>query len=105
MRIISRKTLIDFWEKYPECKQSLKAWFDEARNATWSSPNDLKTQYRNASIINNRRVVFNINGNKFRLITDIEYRIGIIFVVWIGTHRQYDKINVAEINYVKANKK
>ncbi len=90
-----------FWKKYAKAEQSLKSWFDEANNAKWSSPNELKKQYRNASIINNKRVVFNIKGNDYRLVVDIEYKIGIIFIVWIGTHKEYDKINVKEIKYVK----
>ncbi|MHB8338563.1 MAG: type II toxin-antitoxin system HigB family toxin [Ignavibacteriaceae bacterium] len=60
-------------------------------NAVWASPNELKKQYPNASIISNKRVVFNIKGNKYRLIADIEYRIGIVFIVWLGTHKGYDK--------------
>ena len=81
MRIISRKTLIAYWKKYPEAEQPLKSWFDEAQNAYWGSANELKQQYRNASIITNKRVVFNIKGNNHRLVVDIEYRLGIVFVV------------------------
>jgi len=91
MRVISRKTLIEYWKKHPETEQSLKSWYDEAINAAWASPNELKKQYRNSSIITNKRVVFNIQGNKHRLVVDIEYKIGIIFIVWIGTHKEYDK--------------
>mgnify|MGYP002078129049 CR=1 FL=1 len=75
--------------------------FNEVRAAIWRSPNELKKQYRNASVITNKRVVFNIKGNLYRLIVDIEYRIGIVFIVWIGSHKEYDKVNVKEINYVK----
>jgi len=101
MRVISRNTLIKFWKKYPETEQSLKAWNDEVSNASWKSPNDLKGQYRNASIISDKRVVFNIKGNRYRLIVDIEYRIGIVFIVWLGTHKEYDKIDVRKIKYGK----
>lgn len=103
MRIISRKTLINFWEKYPESEQPLKSWFEESKNAQWNSPHDLKHQYKNTSIITNKRVVFNIKRNDYRLIVDIEYKIKLVFIVWIGTHKQYDKINVKEIKYVKSN--
>lgn len=103
MRIISRKTLVKYWQKYKETEQPLKAWYDEVLNAAWSSPNELKSQYKNASIITNKRVVFNIKGNNYRLIVDVEYKIGIIFIVWIGTHEEYDRINVKEISYVKTN--
>ena len=71
--------------------------------ANWQNPNELKEQHLSASIINNKRVVFNIHGNKFRLIVDIEYRLGIVFIVWFGSHKEYDKIDVKIIKYVKAN--
>jgi mRNA interferase HigB len=71
--------------------------------AVWNNPNELKALYRNASILNNKRVVFNIHGNSFRLIVDIEYRLKIVFVVWFGTHKQYDNIDAKTISYVKAN--
>ena len=103
MRIISRKTLITFWEKYSDSEQSLRAWFDEAQNASWNSANELKQQYKNASIITKKRVVFNIKGNHYRLVVDIEYKLGIIFIVWIGSHSEYDKLNIKEITYVKSN--
>lgn len=99
MRIISRSTLIDFWIKHPDAEQSLKAWFDEVKNIKWKTPNELKLMYKNASIITNKRVVFNIKGNHYRLVVDIEYKIGIVFILWIGTHKEYDDINVKEIKY------
>lgn len=101
MRIIARNTLINYWRNYPEVEQPLKSWYDEVLNAKWKSPNELKKQFRNASVITNKRVVFNIKGNSYRLIADIDYRIGIVFIVWLGTHKKYDKINVREIKYVK----
>lgn len=104
MRIISRKTLISFWEKHGDSEQSLRAWFDEAENASWSSASELKQQYKNASIITKKRVVFNIKGNHYRLVVDIEFKLGIIFIVWIGSHTEYDKLNIKEITYVKSNK-
>lgn len=101
MRIIARNTLIKYWKRIPETEQPLKAWYQEISNANWNSHNELKKQFVNASIITNKRIVFNIKGNKYRLIVDIEYKIGIVFIVWVGTHKQYDKINVKEIGYVK----
>ncbi len=103
MRIIARNTLIYYWKKYKGTEQSLKSWFDEARNAVWKSPNELKSQFKSASIITNKRVIFNIKGNKIRLIVDLEYKIGIIFIVWFGTHKEYDKIKVKDLKYVKTN--
>ena len=71
--------------------------------ALWNNPNELKVQYGNASILHEKRVVFNIHGNAYRLIVDIEYRLKIVFIVCFGTHKQYDKINAKTISYVKAN--
>lgn len=105
MRVISKKTLIDFWELYPEIEQPLKAWYSEVKAAEWSSSSDLKEQFGSASIIDKKRVVFNLKGNKYRLIVDIEYRLKIVFIVWVGTHNEYNKINVKEVSYDKTNKK
>lgn len=102
MRIIAVKTLKDYWTKNPLCKQSLLAWYEEVEAAKWNHPNELKQQYLNASIINEKRVVFNIHGNSYRLIVDIGYRLKIVFIVWIGTHSGYDKIDVKKVNYDKA---
>ena len=99
MRIIARHTLISYWSLFPDAETPLRAWFDETKKARWDSPNELKEQFGNASIINDRRVVFNIKGNKYRLIADIEYRIKIVFIVWIGSHKAYDKINAENIKY------
>jgi mRNA interferase HigB len=103
MRVIARNTLIDYWKRYQDAEQSLKAWFDEVRQANWQHPQDLKRQFRNASILSGKRVVFNIRGNTYRLIADIEYRIGIVFIVWFGTHDEYNFINAKEVNYDKSN--
>lgn len=105
MRIVSRKTLKEFWKQNKDSEQSLKAWFEEVSNALWKNHAELKQQFGSASIINKKRVVFNIKGNKYRLIVDMEYRIKIVFVVWIGNHQEYDNINVNEVHYVKTDKK
>lgn len=91
MRVIAVRTLKDYWEMFPQAKQALLSWYEEANAASWSNPNELKAQYRNASVLTDKRVVFNIHGNSFRLIADIEYRLKIVFVIWFGTHKQYDK--------------
>lgn len=95
MRIISRAALRDFWEKpdFADSEQSLKAWYDEAKHANWQSPKDIKALYRNASFVGNNRVVFNIHGNKYRLITAINYRFSIVYVRFVGTHAEYDKVD------------
>ncbi len=105
MRVIAVKTLKEQWTAYPQAEQALLAWYEEAEIAQWNSPNELKQQYRNASILTDKRVVFNIHGNTYRLIVDIEYRLKIVFVVWFGTHKQYDKIDAKKVSYVKADKK
>lgn len=102
MRIIAVKTLREYANEFQKAEQALFSWYDEATIAEWNNAAELKTQYRSASIINNKRVVFNIQGNNYRLIVDIEYRLKIVFVVWFGTHKQYDNIDAKTISYVKA---
>lgn len=103
MRVIAVKTLKEYAADYHQAEQALLSWYEEASAASWNNPNELKTQYRNASILTNKRVVFNIHGNGYRLIVDIEYRLKIVFVVWFGTHKQYDQIDAKTVSYVKAN--
>ncbi len=105
MRVIAVRTLKDWCESYPRSKQSLFAWYEEVVSANWNNPNDLKAQFRNASILTDKRVIFNIHGNSFRLIVDIEYRLKIVFIVWFGTHEEYDKIDAKSVSHVKTNKK
>lgn len=103
MRVIAVKTLRGFWEKYPLSKPSLLSWYQEAMKAEWTSPAVLKEQFRNASVLSDKRVVFNIKGNDFRLVVDIEFRLKIVFIVWLGTHQEYDKLDIKSIHYVKTN--
>src|SRR5271157_4621084 len=105
MRVIAIKTLKECWEEFPQAKQSLLSWYEEAEAAQWNNPNELKEQYRNVSVITGKRVIFNIHGNTFRLIVDIEFRLKIVFIVWFGTHKQYDNIDTKKVKYVKTNKK
>lgn len=97
MRIISRKKLREFWEKHPDIRQPLQAWFDDTKQASWKSPADIKAVYKNASFVGNNRVVFNIKGNAYRLVVAIQYQHGIVFIRFVGTHQEYDRINVATI--------
>jgi len=99
MRIISKKTLKDFYEqsKYSDSKNTLEAWHKEVLKLEWNNPNEIKEMYRNASIIGDTKVVFNIPGNKYRLIVTINYYAKIVFIKFIGTHKQYDKINIEEL--------
>jgi mRNA interferase HigB len=105
MRIIAIKTLKQYWEENPVSMEAILTWYEEAAAAQWNTPNELKAQFGNASVITNKRVVFNIHGNSYRLIVDIEYRLKIVFVVWVGTHKEYDKVNAKGISYVKTDKK
>jgi mRNA interferase HigB len=97
--VIARKTLLDFWNR-PGCgdaEQPLRAWFHEVRLADWRTPSDMKEQYRNASILRNNRVVFNIGGNKYRLVVAVNYHARIVFIRFIGNHAEYDRIETEEI--------
>lgn len=100
MHVIKKKTLRDFWERFPDAEQSLKAWHAEAKAVAWETPSEIKAKYRSASILKNSRVVFNICGNKYRLVVKFHYasgvRRGIAFIRFIGTHKDYDKVD-AEI--------
>lgn len=92
MRIISRKQLREFWAKHKNSEKALKAWFADTKAATWANSMDIKREYRNASFISDNRVVFNIKGNKYRLITAINYEYSIVYIRFIGTHKEYDRI-------------
>ena len=100
MRIIAKSTLKNFWEQpnYSDSRSPLESWHDEVLKAIWTSPQAVKEQYGSASICANNRVVFNIGGNKYRLVVEIQYRANIAWVKFIGTHEQYDKIDVGSIN-------
>ena len=97
MRIFSRNTLKVYWEANARAEQQLTAWFAEAEDAKWLSPADVKAKYGNASILKCGRVVFNICGNEFRLIVSINYEFQAIFIRFIGTHEEYDEIDVQTI--------
>jgi len=99
MRIISVKKIKDFWldRKYRDSEQSLKAWYHEVKKDKWKNHSDIKNKYKSASILNNNRIVFNIRGNKYRLIVAINYKLEVVFIRFIGTHEEYNKINAKEI--------
>lgn len=97
MRVIAIKTLRDFWVQYPDSEQPLLAWFDEVCNASWTQPADIKALYASASILKNRRVVVNIKGNGYRLIVAVAYKLGVVYVKFIGTHKQYDAIDAETV--------
>lgn len=97
MRVIARKTLKDFWQSHTDASQPLKAWFAEASAATWKSFQDIKKRYRSADVLSGNRVVFDIKGNRYRLVVKIHYNTGIVFIRFIGTHADYDKIDAKSI--------
>jgi mRNA interferase HigB len=97
LRVISKKILREFWEKHSDSEQQLKSWFQETSNAEWNSPNDIKIEYPSASILSNNRVVFNIKGNKYRLIVRINYDYKMAWIRFVGTHAEYDKIDANKI--------
>ena len=99
MRIIAFRTLREFWEKpeYADSETSLRSWYYDAKSSNWKNSNELKLQYKSASIIGEGRVVFNIKGNIYRLVVMIDYDFQILFIRFIGTHKQYDKIDVKTI--------
>jgi mRNA interferase HigB len=99
MHVISRKKLIEFYEQpgRQDAKGQIEAWYYEAKRAQWESPTDVKAQYGSASVIGDNRVVFNIAGNKYRLIVRINYNSKTVFVRFVGTHQEYDKIDAEVI--------
>ena len=99
MRIIAFRALREFFEKpeYADSEASLRAWYHDAKTAEWKSSNDLKQQYKNASIVGEGRFVFNIKGNTYRLVVATDYDFQVIFIRFIGTHKQYDKIVAKKI--------
>lgn len=97
MRIISRKTLVDFWQSHKDVESELKAWFSEAEAASWKAPIDIKRRYPSADPVGVNRMVFNIKGNHYRLVVQIHYNTGIIYIRFVGTHAEYDKIDAEKI--------
>jgi mRNA interferase HigB len=104
MRIIPRRTLREFVESQaghrdqPALKAAVDAWFDEVRKAKWSRTADVKRLYASASIISSERIVFNIRGNAYRLVVAVDFDKGIVWIKWLGTHRDYDRIDVKEVD-------
>lgn len=103
MHIVALRNLESFWRQ-GHCRDAegpLKAWLAEARAAQWKSPQDVKRQYANASIISNNRVVFNIKGNDYRLIVAIAYKMQYVYVKFVGTHAEYDRVDATVVDQFK----
>ncbi len=97
MRIIAKKTLRDFWEIHNDCEEQLKTWYHETERANWQTPKDIKIEHKSASFLKNNRVAFNIKVNHYRLIVKINYDYGILWIRFIGTHAEYDRIDANNI--------
>ena len=97
MRVIAKKLLREFWEKHSDCEQQLKSWYQETSKAEWQNSNEIKLDYPTASIIGNNRIVFNIKGNSYRLIIKINFDYQMVWIRFIGTHSEYNKINAKTI--------
>ena len=105
MRVISRQTLKTFHEKckaqndYKALKGAVDSWYAEVKKANWKNSSDVKANFATASVISSDRIVFNIKGNDYRLVVAVHYRRKIVFIKWIGTHKDYEKINAKEVSY------
>lgn len=98
MRVIAIATLRAFWMRHPDAEQSLKSWHEEALAANWAQPADIKAQYRSASILKNRRVVFNVKGDDYRLIVAVAYNLQVVYIKFIGTHKEYDAVDAETVD-------
>ncbi|WP_054558697.1 type II toxin-antitoxin system HigB family toxin [Croceitalea dokdonensis] len=96
MRVIATGTLRDFWTNHNDCEQQLTAWYRETEKSGFKNLNELKLEYPSASILKDNRVVFNIKGNRYRLIVKINFDYQICWIRFVGTHAEYDKINANE---------
>ena len=101
MRVIAKSTLKKFWLENDDAQTPLQNWHQLVSEANWKNPSELKEDIKNAGLVGDNRVVFNIKGNDYRLVTYIDFKFRIVFILWIGTHKQYDKIDVKTITYDK----
>ena len=97
MRIIAKRTLREFWERRPDAEEPLLAWYREVEKEDWDQPSQIKEKYRSASFVKGNRVVFNIKGNDYRLVVRINYPYRMVYVRFVGTHADYDAIDVEEV--------
>ncbi len=97
MRIIAKRRLKEFWKLHNDAEQPLRSWYDIAKKENWANFNEIKSQFRNASIVGNDRIVFNIKGNNYRLVIKIDFNWKAMFIKFIGTHKEYDKIDIRNL--------
>jgi mRNA interferase HigB len=97
LRVIAKKILREFWTKHQDCEQQLKSWYREAETSEWKNTNEIKKEYPSASVLKGNRVVFNIKGNNYRLIVKINFHYQMMWIRFIGTHKEYDRIDANKI--------
>jgi len=97
MKIVAIGTLRRFWVRYPDSEQALKAWYDEAKHAKWTTPQQIRNRYASVSFVGKNRVVFNIKGNAYRLIVAVAYRFQAVYIKFVGTHAEYDRVDVETV--------
>jgi len=97
MKVIAVSSLRRFWVRHPDAEQALKAWHDEARHANWRTPQQVKSHYASVSFVGKNRVVFNIKGNDYRLIVAVAWRFQAVYIKFVGTHAEYDRVDAATV--------
>jgi mRNA interferase HigB len=97
LRVIAKKVLREFCFKHPDSEQQLKSWYNEAEKAVWKNTHDIKEEYPSASILGDNRIIFNIKGNNYRLIVRINFQYQMVWIRFIGTHSEYDRIDALKI--------
>jgi mRNA interferase HigB len=97
LRVIAKRTLREFWTSHADCEQQLKSWYQEAEKSGWKNTHEVKKEYPTASVLGNKRIVFNIKGNKYRLIVRINFQYQMMWIRFIGTHKEYDEIDAITI--------
>lgn len=99
MRLVAIKTLRDYWQAHPDSEQPLRAWADDVRQAQWRQPADIKLRYPSASVLKDRRMVFNIKGNQYRVVVAIAYQFQAVYVKFVGTHAEYDRVEADSVEH------
>ena len=97
MRVISKKILREYWERHADVQHPLQAWLEDAERAEWRTPSDVRRDYGDDAVLPDNRAVFNIKGNRYRLVTKIHYNTGIVYIRFVGTHAEYDRIDALTI--------
>ena len=105
MNIYNRSSLKVFYKKHPDCRQTLEKWYHDVSSKRWTKPSEVTRDFNTARAVRNNRIIFNINRNDYRLIAQINYQKGWLFIKFIGTHAEYDKIDPATVDFYKPNKR